>query len=230
MAEPAEILKEIHRLMRHVSDLDAKIKGGPRALKAAQGALARHEEALKKSLEEIKQHKVKINDKEVSIKQMQGHIEKLEKAAVGNKKEYDAVKVEVGTVQKAIRGLEDEILELMSWIEEKQGKTPELEKSVQQAKNDLARVEKENQERQGAYIEEQTRARAELAEVEKTTPPTIQSFYQRIVASRGAAAFAGVQDRTCTACYTEITHQMRNELVQGQFVTCKNCDCMLYII
>lgn len=229
MAEPAEILKEVHRLMRHVADLDAKIKAGPRALKSAQAALARHEEAVKKNHDEVNQYKIKIHEKEVSIKQMQQHIEKLEKAPVSNKKEYDAMLVEVATVKKAIRGLEDEILEYMGWIEEKQGKVPELEKAVQQAKNDLARVEKENLQMQGRYVEEQQKARDQLAEVQKTIPATIEPLYQRLVTARGAEALAGVQDRTCTACYTEITHQMRNELVQGKFVICKNCNRMLYI-
>lgn len=229
MAGPAEILKEAHRLMRYVNDLQGKITGGPKALKSAQNGVQKHEEALKKNQDEIKQYKVRIHEKEVSIKQMKQHIEKLEKTTVANKKEYDAILAEVATVKKSIAGLEDEILETMGWIDDKQARNPDLEKALAQAKAELARVEKENNEKLGRYVEEQQKARTELAEVEKTIPPAILPRYQQLVKALGVDALAGVQDRTCLACYTDITHQMRNELVSGQFVICKNCDRILYV-
>lgn len=229
MPGTAEILKEAHRLMRYVSELDAKLAGGPKSLRSAQLALKRHEDGLKAAQEELKHDKVHIHEKEVSVKQQQQHIEKLEKTSVSNKKEYDALRVEIANVQKSIRGVEDQILELMGAVEEKQTKIPALEKSIQQGKTDLAKIEKENAEKLGRYAAERETAKSQLAEVEKTIPPQIEPRYRQLVAARGVEAMAGVQNRNCLACYTEITQQMQQELVQGQFVVCKNCDRMLYL-
>jgi predicted nucleic acid-binding Zn-ribbon protein len=229
MSGPAEILKEAHRLMRYLSDLESKIAAGPRAARSAQLALGKQEETLKQLHDDLKHEKVKIHDKEVSVKQQQAHIDKLEKTPVTNKKEYDALKVEVATVQKSIRKLEDEILELMTSIEEKQGQLPELEKAVKDSKGDMSKVEQDNQEKLGRFAEERDKAKAELAELEKQVPPKMESLYTRLVAARGVEALAAVKDRNCLACHTEITQQMRQELLHGQFVVCKNCDRMLYL-
>jgi predicted nucleic acid-binding Zn-ribbon protein len=40
---------------------------------------------------------------------------------------------------------------------------------------------------------------------------------------------AEVQNRTCMACYTEITAQALNNLSIGQFILCKNCGRALYL-
>lgn len=229
MPAPAEILKEAHRLMRYIADLEARITAGPKALRSAQLALQKQEDVLKKAQEDIKQYKVKILERESAVKQQQQQIDKLDKTSVNNRKEYEAIKTEIASHQKSIKNLEDEALEFMGWIEEKQGQLPTLDKAVQQAKADLARVEKENQEKMGQYAAEQQRAKGELAELEKTLPPEVSQPYQRLVGVKGADALGGVQDRICTACYTEITHQMRNELLQGMFVSCKNCGRMLFI-
>ncbi|MFO0964161.1 MAG: hypothetical protein U0793_01055 [Gemmataceae bacterium] len=229
MSGAAEILKEVHRLMRYISDLETKLAAGPKAARSAQLSLGKQEETLKTVHDELKHYKVRIHERETSIKQQQQHIEKLEKTSVSNKKEYDALRAEVATVQKSIRKLEDEILELMGAVEEKQAKIPELEKAVHQSKGAMSKVEQENQEKQGRYAQERDRAKAELAEVVKNVSPSIEPLFVRLTTARGHDAMAGVQDRTCLACYTEITQQMRQELVHGQFVVCKNCDRMLYL-
>jgi predicted nucleic acid-binding Zn-ribbon protein len=49
------------------------------------------------------------------------------------------------------------------------------------------------------------------------------------MAARGADAMAAVENRTCTACYTEITAQNYHELILGQLVVCKSCGRILYL-
>ena len=43
-------------------------------------------------------------------------------------------------------------------------------------------------------------------------------------------ALAGVEKRTCTACYTEMTAQNLHDLKQGGFVMCKSCGRALYML
>src|SRR6266705_297795 len=97
------ILKDIHRLRRHIKDLEGKLEQGPKALKAHQIRVTQAEEALHKAQDGVKGLKVKIHEKEVSVKAAQQNIEKLEKTPISNKKEYDALRTEVATANKAIR-------------------------------------------------------------------------------------------------------------------------------
>ena len=49
MAAPAHILKDIHRLKRHIKDLEAKLEQGPKAHKAHQLKVSAAEETLRRA-------------------------------------------------------------------------------------------------------------------------------------------------------------------------------------
>jgi uncharacterized protein len=228
MATPAHILKDIHRLKRHVKDLEGKLEQGPRAHKAHQLKVTQAEEALHKAQEDIKHLKVKIHEKETSVKSAQQGIEKLEKTPISNKKEYDALRTEVAAANKSIHKLEDEILETMGELEEKAKQTPLAEATVKKAKTDAAQFEKEHQGRLDLWSAERQSALAQLGEAEAQLPEDLRIIYDRMVGSKWADAISAVHGRICVTCYTEVTPQMSNELQRGIFVICKSCGRMLY--
>lgn len=228
MSAPGPILQEIHRLRRHAKDLAGKIEQGPRLVKAHQAALARQEELLKQAQEAVKHLKVKIHEKEVSIKSAEAHIAKLEKTEISNKKEYDAMRAEVAGVQKNIRGLEDNILELMGQVEEKSKLLPDLDKGVAKARADAEQLQRDHQEKMDRFMAERKKALDELQQVETNLPEDARILYQRLINAKGEDGLAAVEGTTCTACYTEVTSQMVQQLSRGVFVICKNCGRMLY--
>jgi predicted nucleic acid-binding Zn-ribbon protein len=73
------------------------------------------------------------------------------------------------------------------------------------------------------------KALAELKDVEASLPAEIRPQYERLVATRGEDGMAAVMNRTCVACYTEITAQMYNDLLAARFVLCKSCGRLLYL-
>src|SRR5262249_1560107 len=142
------------------------------------------------------------------------------------KKEYDALKAEIATAQKACDRLEEEILEGMAQTEERTAQIPELEKAVKKAKEELAQFERDSETRRAGYAEQLRQTQQQLAEVEATLSGDVRPQYQRLLTAKGEDAMAGAQGRTCTACYTEITAQQHNDLLREQFVLCKNCGRM----
>ncbi len=228
MSLPGLILKEIHRLKKHVKDLDAKLEQGPKAHKAHQLKVAQAEQALAQAQDGIKHLKVTIHEKETSIKGAQLTIEKLEKTPITNKKEYDALRSETNTVKDGHRKLEDQILDAMTELEDKNRRIPEAEKALAKANADAAQFEKDHQDRLSRWAEERQNALKELAAVKATLPEALIVQYDRQVALRGEGALSAVQGRICAACNTEITAQMSNDLQRGSFVVCKNCGRMLY--
>lgn len=230
MATPGAILKDIHRLRRHLQEIETRIAQAPKTQKIQQGKLAFQEDAYKKAQDEIKQIKVKIGEKELAIKTSSAQVKKYQQQTndVTNKKEFEALKHEISASQDTIRKAEDEILELMGLVEEKTAQLPEAEKLVKKAKDELNNFDKDLAERMVRYKEEITKAKAELAVVEKDLPEEIRPMVNKLVSLKGVESFSGVEKRTCLACYTEVTPQMSNELLRGNFMYCKNCGRMLY--
>lgn len=231
MIGPAATLREAHRLRRHAKDLQAEIDRGPRLLKAQQTRIAKQEEILHQGHETLKKLKVKLHDKEVTLKTAEQQVAKYEQQRnqATSKKEYDAFQAEIGSTKKQIQKMEDDILEVMGEVEEKTAQLPELEKAVKQAKEELVQFDKSNQARAVGLTEQFRQAQKELAEVEASLPEEVRVHYLRQVAARGEDALSAVQGRTCQACYTEITAQSYNELMQGMYVPCKSCGRILYL-
>src|SRR5437867_2927124 len=142
MPGPAGIFRELHRLRQHARDLQNEIERGPRTLKVQQDKLANQELAFKDYHESIKKLKVGILQKESQLKAKQQQIEKHERQRneAREKKEYDALNVEIASDKKELQKLEDEILADMEEAETRTLQLPEKEKESQKAKQDIARA------------------------------------------------------------------------------------------
>jgi predicted nucleic acid-binding Zn-ribbon protein len=225
-------MREIHRLRRHARDLQNRIEMAPLQLKAHQARVTREEEALREAQDGIKHLKVTTHEKEVTLKTVRQQIQKYEKQReeAGSKKEYDTFQAEITAAQAKVRKLEDEILETMVETEEQTARLPERDKALQQAKADLARFEAEVQVRQADLAEQHRQALAQIATVEATLPEgDLRGLYQRQVRARGEDALSAVENRTCMACYTEITAQQSQDLKMEELVICKSCGRILYL-
>ena len=137
--------------------------------------------------------------------------------------------MEIAADKKKCTAIEDEILNCMAIVEEKNAQIPVAEQAVKKAKQELAQAEKSSETRLVGLKEQHSKAVAEISEIEKTLPPDIMPHYDRIVGARGEDALSAVQNKTCMACYTEITAQAFNNLNLSQFVACKSCGRVLYL-
>ena len=231
MPGPAAILKELHRLRRFIKDLDGQIDQAPRQLGVQQKKLAFQEEAAKAAHDHVKQLALQIREKEGSVKAVQTQIKKYEKQLdeSANRKEYDTLKAEIASEQGHIAKHEDEILTMMTELEEKTGKLPEVDKIAAKAKADYAQFESAQKERLARFVADKTRAAEELKATEATLPEDVRVQYDRLIAAKGVDTISAVNGRICAACYTEITSQMLSELKREITMLCKNCGRMLYL-
>jgi predicted nucleic acid-binding Zn-ribbon protein len=125
--------------------------------------------------------------------------------------------------------LEDEILTAMGEVEEKSAQLPDLEKNVQRAKAELAEFERGSVQRLADLNEQLAQAKTQLKVVESGFPEDIRPQYERVIAAKGEDALSLVQNRNCSACYTGITAQNYNDLMNGQFILCKSCGRIMYL-
>lgn len=231
MSGPAVLFREIHRLRRFAHELQEQIDRLPRQQKAQQAKVARQEEILHQAQDALKHLKVDIHAKEGTLKSTHGQIAKYQKQLneAESKKEYEALQHEINDAKAACARLEEEILEALADSEDKTSRLPELEKAVQQAKEEQSRFESAMQERLANYQTQLAEARQQLHEREAALPAGLQAQYERIVGARGHEALSSIQGQSCASCYTEITAQQRNELQQELFVLCKSCGRILYL-
>jgi predicted nucleic acid-binding Zn-ribbon protein len=231
MPGPAAILRELHRLHRHAEDLRTQINRGPQTIKAHQDKTAKQEELLHQAQESIKKLKISLHEKEVSLKSQHQVVAKHEKQLneASSRKEYDTLRVEIESDKKVCSKIEDAILDVMSEIETRAAQVPEYEKAVNKGKEDTARIISDIQTRRNEFTDRLNETLKSIHEVEAGLPEDVRALYDRLVAAKGDSAMASVQDRTCSACYTEITAQSQNDLLQERLVFCKNCGRILYL-
>lgn len=227
----AVILRDLHRLRRHAKNLKDEIDRLPKMLQVQQGKVKRQEDALKQTQEKITKLKLAAKDKEGRLKQTHDNLAKYQKQldTVANKKEMDALQVELAHGKESNRKLEEEIFAAMEETEQLTAKLPELNQAVAQAKTELANFDQIQQEKRAVLTGELNKAEAELKEVETGLPEDLKVMYMRLVSQRGEDAMSEVNGRTCVACYTEITAQMYNNLLMGSYVPCRNCGRVLYL-
>lgn len=231
MAVPGPVLREAHRLRRHIHELETRIAQAPRQLKVQRAKLQSAEDNLKAAQDEIKQIKVKTHDREGTIKATYGQIAKWEKQREGveNKKEFDALNHELAQAAATVKALEDEVFELMTLVEDKIALLPGVEAITKQVKAEVAQFEKEYDDRLAKFAAEKEKAVEELKAVDVQFSEDHRAMYLKLVGNRGHDALASIENGICTACYTELTPQNNSEIKRGMFVLCKSCGRILYV-
>ena len=226
------VLKECHRLRRHLRDLQSELDLGPRVLKIQQATLAAAEAAHKAAHDEVRRLKLKLKEDEVSLKQTETRLAKLQADVntAGSKKEYDLKNTEIATATALKSDLEDAILTGMNAVEEGAAALPAADAAWKQAQAAFADLRAAAGERVGRLAADQAESAARLAEVEAELPAVdVRPQYNRLVKQYGADALAGVTGVACGQCRTTITTQNRTSLVSGAYLCCSQCGRALYL-
>lgn len=231
MAGPALILRELHRLQTHARNLRDEIDRGPRTVKIHEAKVVRQEDLLRESKEAVQKLRVEIREFESSLKTKHGQIEKHQKQLneSTSKKEYDALQAEITYDKKECQKLEEKILQAMEEVETRSARIPDVEKEVQRLNQEKARLIDDVQTRRNQLTNQLAEVHKSLAAAEAQLPIDAKEMYDRQTTARGDDALSRVDNRICAACYTEITAQSSNDLVQGKLVPCKSCGRILYL-
>ncbi len=231
MANAIGILRELHRLRRHIAALQDEIKRVPLKIKAQQTRITRLDEELKAAHDALMHVKTTIRQHEGTLKQTHQQMTKFEGQIdlIQSKKENDALQHEITHCRKQAGELENAILEEMGKAEEMTMRLPELEKTLKASRDELARFEVVSKERVTVLSEELQKTQAQLKEVEATLPPELRPTYERLVGSMGEDALSLATRNTCSACHTALTEQQRNDLLSARLVLCKACGRIVYL-
>ncbi len=136
---------------------------------------------------------------------------------------------EIEGAEREIEAKEDQILEGMIAIEER-------EKVVQEAQREHAKNEKEILSKQSQLESFAAQAESEIVDLQKERgqlegemPEELTQQYQRIASVRNGVALAEAKDQSCQACHVKLRPQLFTEIrTNRRIITCENCNRFLY--
>lgn len=223
-------LEELHRLHLRLQEVRDALARGPRQVEIRRRQVAAREEELRQLEEQWKQAKMAVDAKSLQLKSNEAKINELRARlnAAASNREYDILRSQIDADTMANSVLEDEILEGLEKVDQKQQELGRKKLELERAREEQKRVAHEVGEAEAGLNQDLARLEAEVHSAEAVIPQGIMENYRRLVAAHGAGALAPVHGGVCSACNMTLLAQSRVELNSGRTVFCKSCGRLLY--
>src|SRR5208337_2269232 len=215
MTATAEILRDLHFLHQRARALRDRLASAPRTLAGRQAALATRQADVEKARKALQDAKVRLKKNEHALQAQQAKIDDLKAKLnqVKKNEEYKALQNQIAHDKAAMSKTEDEILQSYEQIET-QGVALQTEIETQASTHK-------------AQLQELETA---IVAAEISIPEQERERYSRTVRQFGADALAACENGACLGCFTSVTTQMLNHLINGdQLMFCKSCGRLLYL-
>jgi len=228
---------ELGRLIRFqelnlkIVGLEERTKQIPEEVERLTGTLEESLQALEEKQQLIEEDQKRQRQLELEVETLRDRLSKFrgQLMEVKTNKEYQAMLHEIEGTGKEIEAKEDQILEGMMAIEER-------EELARQAKEGFQKEETQILEKRSQLERSATHAESEIVELQKDRrqlereiPEGLNQQYQRIASVRNGVALAEVKDQSCQACHVKLRPQYFCEVKTNQkIMTCENCNRFLY--
>ncbi len=226
----SEVLQELHRIHRQLSDLRGRLARCPIRITAARNRVATNEQTVEEFQEAIKNTKMTADRKQLQLRESENKIAVTEGRlnAAKTNEEFQIFKEQIAAAEMANSVMADEILEALEKVDQLEKKAEEARRMTESAKADLAKVESEVEQQREELESEIARVLVMLEGVEKDVPADIRADYKRVVKARGEEALASVVNGYCSQCNVQLRIQTVSDLKLGKPVFCSSCGAFLY--
>src|SRR5208337_2798507 len=218
MTATAEILRDLHLLHHRAKALRDRLASAPRTLAGRQAALANRQADVEKARKALQDQQAKIDDLKVKLNQ------------VKKNEEYKALQNQIAHDKAAMSKTEDEILQTYEQIETQGVALAKLEAEIKSFAQDVVAMQTEIQSQTSSHKVQLQELETAIVEAEISIPEQERERYRRTVRQYGADALAACENGACLGCFTSVTMQMLNHLINGdQLMFCKSCGRLLYL-
>jgi predicted nucleic acid-binding Zn-ribbon protein len=225
----AKLLKVQEKEKRLIS-LEEIVEQLPLSIEESKRSLSKFDLNRQTATEELKDLQVKRKELELESTARLEKVEKLEGQlfSIKTNVEYKALQKEIANIKIENSRIEDEILDLMELIEEKQKLIKESEDAIQKGKEKLV-VEERNMQQQIEELRKKIDAlRSEREQLLPGIDEETLRKYQRIFKKKGGTAVVPLINYTCGGCHMRLPPQVANNVRKSQLVICENCSRILY--
>ena len=226
-------LKQLIRLQSidtSIQELRSRIDKFPGISKALDEKLRSAQSSLNAAKEKVKNNQANRRKLETDITTVEAKISKYREQmlSVKTNEEYRALQHEIEHAQKAVRKVEDDILNLMQEAETSQSEIKageaRLKEDQQKVSVERGQLEEENKRDLSAL----DACLKERKEIEACISADLLPRYERVRKHRGVAVGAA-RDYVCELCQVRIRPQVFQEIRKNdQIIACDACQCILY--
>lgn len=213
----AQLRNEATRIPAEIAGVDARLRQETQHLETHRTEL-KHVEAERKKLE------VEADSKRAQITKYQQQLTQIK-----SNTEYQALLKEIAGLDREIRGIEDQELELMERLERTQ---PEVRREQALVKElaDKAESDKAALAKRGALIDEElAKLVVDRQGVAGQVEEDALQRYERLLRSKGDAAVVAIRHGNCGGCHLHIPTQVVHNARYGeQLTSCDYCGRILY--
>ena len=232
MPSTASNLRELHQLHQRAKALRDRLTSGPKTLATRQANLASRQKSVEEARKALQDEKVNVKKYEHNLQAQQSRVDDFTVKLNTAKKneEYKAINNQIANDKKAMGKTEGEILEAMERVDVKTATLHALELELKMFADEIdafkAQIDANAESQRGQLAE----LEASLVEAEAIIPEDQRDRYRRTVKQRGADALSEVDGSACTGCFTTVTAQGMNELINGaNLMFCMTCGRILYL-
>ncbi len=148
--------------------------------------------------------------------------------AVTSNKEYDAITVEIDTMQKKISEAEDSILEMIEKEENLTAALEDLEPKIASLEEDVIRKSEELNKKIAVTEKEFEEYKKQRDDISAKIKPAVLYQYERIRKGLGNSAVANISAYACGGCFSTIPPQKVVEIrTMSELILCESCGRIL---
>jgi uncharacterized protein len=232
MSATAENLKDLHELHQRAKALRARLSSGPKTLAARQSTLATRTAELEKERKGLQDAKVHLKKHEHSVQAIDNKTDDLKTKLnlVKKNEEYKALQNQIAHEAAAKSKIEEEMLVLLEDIETRSAALGKLEADAKRFGGEVAALEQQIDNEAISQKAQLAELETAIVQAEHVIPEDYRVQYRRIVARYGPDALAVCEEGSCLGCYTSLTAQMVNDLMNGAGLSfCLSCGRLLYL-
>jgi predicted nucleic acid-binding Zn-ribbon protein len=233
MKNQYQILADLKRVDEKVVRLQRDRDRIPQEIGVLDAACQKRREEFTKAKEQFDATEKKLRAAESDLREREDRLRKAEgkMMEVKTNEEYQAAIKENDSQKKEKAGLEDQVLQLITEVEEQRRQLKEVEKTVQAyestVKEDKKKLETE-QAKLEALLKEQLERRDSIS---SQLAPETASLYSRLAAQFKGMAVATAENGMCLSCNIKIRPQLYNEVLGYKAIhRCPSCGKILIVL
>ena len=212
--------------------LCARLASGPKTLSARQTTLATRTTELEKERKALQDIKVKLKKHEHNVQAIDTKTDDLKTKLnlVKKNDEYKALQNQIAHEAAAKSKIEEEMLVLLEEIDSQTAAVGKLEADAKRFGGEVAALDKQIESESAAQKAQLAELETAIVQAEHVIPEEYRVQYRRIVQRYGPDALAVCEEGSCLGCYTSLTAQMVNDLMNGAGLSfCLSCGRLLYL-
>ncbi len=232
MPATADNLRDLHLLHQRAKALRDRLASGPRTLAARQSALANRQAEMEAAKKALQDSKVQLKKHEHSLQSVDTKIDdfKVKLNQVKKNEEYKALQNQIAHDNAAKAKIEEDMLLTYDVIETKTAELKKVEDEVKRIATEVGAIQQQLDDQVAAHKAQLQELETAIIEAENLIPEEYREKYRRIVGRYGADALAVCENASCNGCFTSLTSQMINDLINGEGLSfCLSCGRLLYL-